>query len=80
MRSDELAGGEIDRRSAEERVGTVVCGEQRTDVVFQPLVGAARVVKIGVALYRGNLERGLEQPIDVVASIHQGSPRGNARR
>jgi hypothetical protein len=34
--SGELACGEIDRRSAEEPVGTVVCGEKRTDFFFQP--------------------------------------------
>src|SRR5687767_11564482 len=52
--SGELACGEIDRRIAEEPVGTVVCSEQRTDFFFQPLVAAARVAKIGVARYRGN--------------------------
>ncbi len=67
--SGELACGEIDRRSAEEPVGTVVCSEQRTDFVFQPLVGAARVAKIGVALYRGNVERGLQQLIDVIPAL-----------
>ena len=67
--SGELACGEIDRRSAEEPVGTVVCGEQRTDFVFQPLVAATRVAKIGVALYRGNVERGLQQLIDVIPAV-----------
>src|SRR5215213_3529482 len=67
--SSELACGEIDRRSTEEPVGAVVCGEQRTDFVFQPLVGAARVAKIGVALYRGNVERGLQQLIDVIPAL-----------
>ena len=67
--SGELACGEIDRRSAEEPVGTVVCGEQRTDFVFQPFVAAARVAKIGVALYRGNVERGLQQLIDVIPAF-----------
>ena len=67
--SGELACGEIDRRSAEEPVGTVVCGEQRTDFFFQPLVAATRVAKIGVALYRGNVERGLQQLIDVIPAV-----------
>jgi hypothetical protein len=65
----QLACGEIDRRCAEEPVGTVVCGEQRTHFVFQRLVGAARVAKIGVALYRGNVERGLQQLIDVIPAL-----------
>ena len=67
--SGELACGEIDRRRAEELVGTVVCGEQRTDVFFQPLVAATRVAQIGVALYRGNVERGLQQLIDVIPAV-----------
>ena len=67
--SGELACGEIDRRSAEEPVGTVVCGDERSDFVFQPLVAATRVAKIGVALYRGNVERGLQQLIDVIPAV-----------
>ena len=67
--SGELACGEIDRGSAEEPVGTVVCGEQRTDFFFEPLVAAARVAKIGVALYRGNVDRGLQQLIDVTPAL-----------
>ena len=67
--SGELACGEIDRRRAEETVGTVVCGEQRTDFFFQPLVAAARVAKKGLALGRGNVERGLQQPIDVIPAV-----------
>jgi hypothetical protein len=55
--SGELPCGEIDRRGAEEPVGPVVRGEQRTDFVFQALVGAARVAKIGVAIDRRNVER-----------------------
>jgi hypothetical protein len=68
-RSGEFACGEIDRRSAEEPVGTVVCGEQRPDFVFQPLVAAAGVAKIRVALYCGNVERGLQQLIDVIPAF-----------
>jgi hypothetical protein len=65
----ELACGEIERQSTEEPVGTVVCSEQRTDFFLQPLVAAARVAKIGVALDRGHLERGLQQLIDVIPAI-----------
>jgi hypothetical protein len=65
----ERACGEIDRRSAEEPVGTVVCGEQETDFVFQPSVAATRVAKIRVALHGGSVERGLQQPIDVIPAI-----------
>ena len=67
--SSELPRGQINRRTAEEAVGTVVCGEQRTDFFFQPLVAATRVAKVGVALYRGNVERGLQQLIDVIPAI-----------
>ena len=67
--SGELACREIDRRSPEEPVGTVVCGEQRTDFLFEPLVAATRVAKIGVARDRGNVERGLQQQIDVIPAI-----------
>src|SRR5262249_15060262 len=62
--SGELACDEIDRRSAEEPVGTVVCGEQRTDFVFQPVVAAK-----GFALCRGDVERGLQQLIDVSSAV-----------
>jgi hypothetical protein len=65
----EIACGESDRRSAEEPVGTVVCSEQRTDFFFQPLVAASPVAKIGVALYRGNVERDLQQLIDVIPAV-----------
>src|SRR6266487_4849921 len=41
--SGELARGVINRRRAEESVGTVVCDEQRPDFFFQQLVSAARV-------------------------------------
>ena len=64
-----VASGEIDRRSAEEPVGTVVCGEQRTDFFFQSLVAGACLAKIGTALYRGNVERGLQQLVDVVPAV-----------
>src|SRR5215216_843444 len=67
--SGEPACGDSDRGSAEEPVGTVVRSEQRTDFLFQLLVGAARVAKIGVALYRGNVERGLQQLIDVIPAL-----------
>ncbi len=67
--SGEGAGGEIDRWSAEKAVGTVVCGDERSDFVLQPLVAATRVAKIGVALDRGHVERGLQQLVDVMPAV-----------
>ncbi len=65
----ELACGEINRRSREEALGMVVCGEQRPDLVLQPLVATTGVAKIGVALERGHVERGLQQLIDVTPAV-----------
>ena len=67
--SGELACGEIDRRGGEKAVRTVVRGEQRMDFFLQPSVAATHVAKMGVALYRGNVERGLQQLIDVIPAV-----------
>jgi hypothetical protein len=38
--SGELAGGQIDRRSAEKAAGAIVRGEERADFVLQPCVAS----------------------------------------
>ena len=73
----QLACGQINRRNTEEVVGTIVCGEQRTDFARQLFVAAAGAPQKHVALHCGNVERGLQQLIDVVPAfvVHSRSGR-----
>ena len=68
---DKLLQSALDRPAAERDVflRTACGGDERSDFVFQPLVAATRVAKIGVALYRGSVERGLQQLIDVIPAV-----------
>ena len=69
VRPGEPACGQLDGRIGKKAVGPVVCGEQRAHLVLEPLVAAARVANIGVALARWKVERGLQQPIDVIPAL-----------
>ena len=67
--SGELACGQIDRRSAEKRVGAVVRLDQRADFVLQLLVAAAGAPQKHVAIRRGKIQRRLQQLIDVIPAF-----------
>jgi hypothetical protein len=67
--SSVLARSHADRRPAEETAGPVVGSEQRPHLLLQLLVVAAGASQKTVALRRGSIERGLQQPIDEVPAF-----------